>query len=196
MKTVKAFNFLIAIAILLFVSSCGNSSQDAIKENRKEEMQNKENRVSPPATATTTIGTNIITVTYSSPMVKGRPIWGELVKFGEIWRTGANEATTISFTNDVTIEGQNLPMGIYSLFTIPGAEEWTIIFNVNETQWGAFKYDQSEDALRVNVKPVMVEAVQENLLFEVMGDSTPNSGIVRLRWEKIQVDFRFVNAAE
>ncbi|MBK7036183.1 MAG: DUF2911 domain-containing protein [Bacteroidetes bacterium] len=180
----------------MFISSCGNSSQEAIKEKRQEEMQNKENRVSPPATASATIGTNTITIVYSSPLVKGRPIWGELVKYDEVWRTGANEATTITFTQDVTIEGQNLPKGTYSLFTIPTAEQWTIIFNVNETQWGAFKYDQSEDALRVSVKPLAVDAVQENLLFEVMSDSTPNSGIVRLRWEKLQVDFHFVNAAE
>ena len=67
---------------------------------------------------------------------------------------------------------------------------------MNETQWGAFKYDQSEDALRVNVKPTMVETVQENLLFEVIPDAIPNTGIVRLKWEKLQVDFHFVNAAE
>ena len=196
MRTVKAYNYLIAITVIMFISSCGNSSQEAIKEKRQEEMQNKENRVSPPATATATIGTNTITIVYRSPLVKGRPIWGELVKYDEVWRTGANEATTITFTQDVTIEGQNLPKGTYSLFTIPTAEQWTIIFNVNETQWGAFKYDQSEDALRVNVKPTMVETVQENLLFEVIPDAIPNTGIVRLKWEKLQVDFHFVNAAE
>lgn len=196
MRTVKAYNYLIAITVIMFISSCGNSSQEAIKEKRKEEMQNKENRVSPPATATATIGTNTITIVYSSPLVKGRTIWGELVKYDEVWRTGANEATTITFTQDVMIEGQNLPKGTYSLFTIPTIEDWTIIFNVNETQWGAFKYDQSEDALRVNVKPTMVETVQENMLFEVLPDATPNTGIVRLKWEKIQVDFHFVNAAE
>ena len=196
MRTFKAYNFLIAIAVIMILSSCGNSSQDAIKEKRQEEMQNKENRVSPLATASATISANTITIAYSSPLVKGRNIWGELVKYDEVWRTGANEATTITFTQDVTIEGQNLPKGTYSLFTIPTAAEWTVIFNVNETQWGAFKYDQSEDALRVNVKPVTVDAVQENLLFEVINDSTPNSGIVRLRWEKMQIDFHFVNAAE
>ena len=193
MRTFKAYNFLIAIAVIMILSSCGNSSQDAIKEKRQEEMQNKENRVSPLATASATISANTITIAYSSPLVKGRNIWGELVKYDEVWRTGANEATTITFTQDVTIEGQNLPKGTYSLFTIPTAAEWTVIFNVNETQWGAFKYDQSEDALRVNVKPVTVDAVQENLLFEVINDSTPNSGIVRLRWEKMQIDFHFVN---
>ncbi len=196
MRTVKVYNFIIALSAIIFISSCGNSSQEAIKEKRQEEMQNKENRVSPLATASATIGANTITIAYSSPLVKGRPIWGELVKYDEVWRTGANEATTITFTQDVTIEGQNLPKGTYSLFTIPTAADWTIIFNVNETQWGAFKYDQSEDALRVNVKPIMVDMVQENLLFEVLADATPNSGMVRLRWEKMQVDFHFVNAVE
>ncbi len=191
-------NLLFSLAIVAFISfsSCSNSSQDALKEKKRDEMQNKENRVSPAATASATIGTNAVTVAYSSPMVKGRQIWGALVPYNEVWRTGANEATTIEFTQDVLIEGQSLPKGIYSLFTIPTPETWTVIFNVNETQWGAFKYDQSEDALRVVVKPVQLDSVQESLLFEVLPAEMANSGIVRLKWEKLQLDFHFENVGE
>lgn len=187
--------FIIPVMIAsLSLSACKNSSQDAIKEKHKEEMQNKENRVSPLATATANIDGNTVTINYSSPKVKGRQIWGSLVPYGEVWRTGANEATTISFSKGVMIEGQPLTNDIYSLFTIPGPDEWTVIFNLNETQWGAFKYDTSEDALRVQVKPTPVETSTEDLTFSIIPDSIPNAGIVRLNWEKLQVDFHFLNA--
>ena len=183
------------VALSALTAGCANNSQDAIKEKRKEEMTNKENRVSPPSTATNTIGENTITVTYSAPGVKGRAIWGSLVPYNEIWRTGANEATTISFTQDVTIMGQPLSKDIYSLFTIPTDSVWTVIFNYNETQWGAFKYDQSEDALRVQATPVMVNDVTENLTFTVMPDPAINGGVIRMNWEKLQLDIPFTNAA-
>ena len=156
-------------------------------------MESKENRVSPPATATAAIGTNTITINYSSPQVKGRAIWGGLVPYGEVWRTGANEATTVEFTQNVLIEGQSLSKDVYSLFTIPGPDEWTIIFNLNETQWGAFKYDQSEDALRVNVKPVATDSLTEAMHFSILPDAAANAGIIQLNWEKLQVDVHFVN---
>lgn len=191
----KSNLIIIAIAAFSMFSACENSSQEAIKEKRKEEMTNKGNRVSPPATASATFGTNTVTVIYSSPAVKNRPIWGTLVPFGEIWRTGANEATTIEFTQDVTIQGQTLAKGIYSFFTIPAETEWTLIFNTDETQWGAFKYDQSADALRVNVKPIATESVTENLLFTVVQDTTPSAGIIRLNWEMLQIDCPFVSVA-
>ncbi len=188
--------WLLIVTATLLIASCKNSSQDAIKEKRQDEMQNRENRVSPPAIAEATIGENTVQVEYSSPRVKDRPIWGELVPYNEVWRTGANEATKITFSKDVLIEGQSLAKGTYSLFSIPSPMpvEWTIIFNVNETQWGAFKYDQSEDALRVKVKPVLLENLQENLVFEIIPDATNNSGVIRMRWEKMQVDFKFQNA--
>lgn len=180
----------------LLFSACGNSSQEAIKEKRKEEMTNKENRVSPPATASATIGQNVVTINYSAPSVKGRQIWGALVPFGEVWRTGANEATTITFTQDVTIQGQSLAKDTYSFFTIPGAEEWTLIFNFNETQWGSFKYDPAEDALRVQVKPVPTETLTENMAFTITPDATGTGGTIRLNWEKLQVECAFVNVPE
>jgi len=190
----KSILIVLSIAALSTFSACKNSSEQAIKEKRKDEMTNKENRVSPPATASATFGTNTVTVTFSSPAVKNRLIWGALVPYGEIWRTGANEATTVEFTQDVTIQGQTLAKGIYSFFTIPTETEWTLIFNTDETQWGAFKYDQSADALRVNVKTIATEAVAENLSFTVVQNASPNAGIIRLNWEKLQIDCPFVNA--
>lgn len=194
MLTFNSFATLL-LAGTFALTSCSNSSQDAIKEKRKEEMTNKENRVSPPATASATIGSNQVTVSYSSPSVKGRAIWGALVPYDQVWRTGANEATTVTFTQDVTIMGQPLAKDTYSLFTIPGAEEWTVIFNYNETQWGSFKYDQAEDALRVTLKPSMLETVTEALSFSIIPGEAAESGAIRLNWEKLQLDIPFVNVA-
>ncbi|RMG72406.1 MAG: DUF2911 domain-containing protein, partial [Bacteroidetes bacterium] len=97
------------------------------------------------------IGTAEITINYGSPAAKGRTLWGDLVPYGAVWRTGANEATTFTVSQDVTIEGQTLPAGTYSLFTIPGESDWTIIFNKTAEQWGAYEYDEAADALRVKV---------------------------------------------
>jgi len=102
---------------------------------------------------TQTVGLTDVTITYSRPGVKGRKIWGGLVPYGQVWRTGANEATTISFSDDVTINGKDLPKGSYSLHTIPGADEWTLIFNKVADQWGSYSYDEKQDALRVTAKP-------------------------------------------
>src|SRR5690349_20026562 len=123
-------------------------------------------RPSPSATLTRTVGLTDITIKYSRPGVKGRTIWGDLVPYDKVWRTGANEATTISFSDDVKIEGQKLPKGTYSLHTIPGADQWTINFNGVADQWGSYSYDQAKDVLRVNVKPQPAPMI-ERLMFEI-----------------------------
>jgi hypothetical protein len=143
---------------------------------------------SPPASATAKIGTTDITVKYSSPAVKGRKVWGELVPYGQVWRTGANEATTITFSNDVTVEGQKLTAGTYSLFTVPGDTEWTIVFNKTVKQWGAFKYDQAQDALRVKVKPVAAKAMNERMKIDVQPKGK-GAGVVTIMWENVAVPF-------
>ncbi|MEE9562712.1 MAG: DUF2911 domain-containing protein [Thermoanaerobaculia bacterium] len=121
-----------------------------------------------------------VTVDYGRPNVKGREIWGGLVPYGEVWRTGADEATTITLSEDVMVEGQALPAGKYALFTIPGEQEWTVIFNKTAKQWGAFKYDSGQDALRVTVAPKNADLV-ESMGFEVKGPE------VVLRWEELAV---------
>lgn len=187
--------FALCFALVITLSSCKEKAGDAPSEKNKQE-QSKENRVSPPASASATVGNNTVTVDYSSPRVKGRQIWDGLVKYDEVWRTGANEATTISFSKDVNVEGQPLAAGIYALFTIPTAGDWTVIFNRIATQWGAFKYDQSEDALRVQVTPHASEHFYENMTFDIVANTTHNGGTVQLKWEDLQVDFQFVNTAE
>ena len=147
-----------------------------------------ETKPSPPATASGKIGDVAVTVNYSSPAVKGRTIWGELVPYGEVWRTGANDATTITFNKDVLVEGQKLAAGTYALFTIPTENEWTVVFNKTAKQWGAFKYDQAQDALRVKVKPVTSDETSERMTIDVK-EQANNSGVVTIGWEKLKVPF-------
>ena len=139
----------------------------------------KEAKPSPAATAKGKIGTSDVTVNYSSPAVKGRPIWGGLVPYGQVWRAGANEATTIEFSKAVTVEGKALPAGKYGFFVLPTEKQWTVIFNKVPDQWGAFKYDQKQDALRVTVTPRKA-AMTERLAYTL----TPKG--LTLRWEKLE----------
>ncbi len=111
-------------------------------------------RVSPKAVVTQTIGTTTVTVTYSRPGVKERAIWGGLVPYNEVWRTGANEATTLTISDPVKVEGQELAAGTYALATIPAPTRWTVIVNENTAMWGTMGYKQEEDVLQVKVKPV------------------------------------------
>ncbi len=126
----------------------------------------------------------VLTVTYGSPSVKGRVIWGDLVPYQEVWRSGANEATTFEVSGDVMIGEQRLPAGKYALFSIPGEQDWTLIFNTVADQWGAYQYDETKDALRVKVMPEFSETASETLEFTV-----ENGNTVILSWEKIRVPF-------
>lgn len=141
---------------------------------------------SPPATASGKIGAAQVTVNYSSPSVKGREVWGKLVPYGQVWRTGANAATTITFDKDLAIEGQPLKAGTYALFTIPTENEWTVIFSKKAKQSGAFDYKEAEDALRVKVKPVPAQEMNERLKFDVMSKGK-NAGTIIMKWEKMEV---------
>jgi len=140
------------------------------------------------AISTQRIGLTDITVNYCRPVAGGREIWGKAVPYGQPWRSGANENTTISFTDDVSVEGHPLTAGTYGLHTIPAADQWTIIFSKNSTSWGSFSYDQKEDALRVTVKPHPAEFVEA--LAYSFDDPKPDSVAVTLRWEKLAVPFR------
>jgi hypothetical protein len=168
-------------------------------------------RQSQKASVMQTIGVTDLTITYSRPAVKGRKIWGDappsiiggtatlddstkrlkdapIVPYGHVWRTGANEATIFAVTDDVLINGQKLAAGSYSLHTIPGKEEWTIIFNTDAKQWGSFSYDEKKDALRVKAKPQTVSDKQEWLIYSIPVVS-PNSAQIVIRWEKNSVSF-------
>lgn len=144
-------------------------------------------RPSPKASLMQTVGLTTITINYNRPGVKGRAVWGALVPYDKVWRTGANEATTIEFSDDVWIDGGKLTKGLYSLHTIPTATEWTVIFNSVASQWGSYSYDAAKDALRVKVKPETGEH-REWLTFDVP-DMTTDTAKIAIRWEKIVVPF-------
>src|SRR3989440_10687668 len=171
-------------------------------------------RPSQKASVMQTIGVTDITITYSRPPVKGRTIFADapqsmearakgeatldnqnerkpgepIVPYNHVWRAGANEATVFQVTDDVLINGQPLKAGTYSLAAIPGKEEWTIIFNTDPGQWGAFTYDPKKDALRVTAKPKTVPESQELLAYN-FDPVTANTATVNLRWEKVSVPF-------
>jgi tetratricopeptide (TPR) repeat protein len=134
------------------------------------------------------IGITDITINYHRPLVNDRKVWDALVPYGKAWRAGANENTTITFSDPVQIEGKPLDRGTYGLHMIPNADEWTIIFSKNSTSWGAFTYNESEDALRVTVKPKAADI--HNALTYDFDQLQPNSAVVELEWEKIAVPFK------
>ncbi|HEV8240510.1 MAG TPA: DUF2911 domain-containing protein [Thermoanaerobaculia bacterium] len=144
-------------------------------------------RPSPNATVSQVAGFTKVSVAYSSPGVKGRPIWGALVPYGKVWRSGANEATSIELSTDVTVEGKPLPAGKYALFTIPGEGKWTVIFNKTQ-QWGAFDYKEADDALRVEATP-RTAPMRERLAY-LFEDTTDNGTTLVLAWEKLEVPVR------
>ncbi|BDQ04086.1 DUF2911 domain-containing protein [Ignavibacterium sp.] len=152
--------------------------------------QNKEEkvRVSPKAEVMQVVGFTEVRIIYSRPGVKGREIWGGLVPYNQVWRAGANEATKFIFSTDVLIEGKLLKAGSYSFFAIPGKNEWTLIFNKVADQWGAFEYNESQDALRIKVKPEKGN-MQEWLTYTITKTSD-TSAIIRLEWEKLRVPFK------
>src|SRR5947209_15776697 len=145
-------------------------------------------RVSQWGTVEQRVGLTDITIVYHRPEVGGREIWGKTVPFGKVWRAGANENTTITFSDDVSVEGKPLAAGTYGLHTIPDKDQWAIIFSKNSTSWGSFSYDEKEDALRVIVKPHAAEAFEQ--LTYTFEDVKPESAVATLRWETLAVPFQ------
>jgi len=141
---------------------------------------------SPAATVGQTIGITDVTISYHRPAVNKRKIFGGLVPYSVLWRVGANENTTISFSTPVKVEGQSLPAGTYGLFMIPTASQWTVVFSKFTGDWGTYNYDQSEDAARVTVAPQTMNESQERMAF-TFDDIANNSAVASLRWEKLRV---------
>jgi hypothetical protein len=203
MKTLRRF-FPRAAAAALLLAAAASAPQAAGAQVRVP-------RPSQKASVTQTVGVTDVTITYSRPGVKGRTIWGDppagapagtatlddararaagaaIVPYGRVWRTGANEATTFTVTDDVLVNGQPLKAGTYSLHTIPGRDEWTIIFNADPGQWGSFQYDDKKDVLRVKARPQTTSDSQEWLAFQIdPGGET--SAQVSIRWERLRVPF-------
>ena len=145
-------------------------------------------RVSPDKETMKRIGYTEIRISYGSPSVKGRDVWNQLAPPEQVWRAGANNATTISFSEDVRVEGQKLEKGTYALFVIPRInEKWTLIFSGKEKQWGAFRYKEEDDVLRVDVLP-REEKFNEDLVYKIKSYGYEH-GRVSLSWARKTVDF-------
>jgi hypothetical protein len=157
----KLKNALFTLALLAF---------SAISSHAQE-------KPSPARTAEGSVGEAKITVNYSSPAVKGRVIWGDLVPMGQVWRAGANEATTFTTTKDIMVQGKKLPAGTYSFFIIPGESESTFIFNKVAKQWGAFDYNAKEDQLRVSVPSQQASNFEERLIYKIEANK------LKISWE-------------
>ena len=189
----KATHFIPTIFAVMVLASCGNtnktedvkpvdSTQTAAKDTTAKPTTDKTKRESPPKEASFDIQGVKVNLAWGAPKVKGRVIWGELVPYGEVWRTGANEATTIEFDKNAKVGGKEIPAGKYALFTIPEKKQWTIIFNTRADQWGAFEYQKEKDQLRITAKPETAE-MTESLNFISENDH------VYLVWEKLKVGF-------
>ena len=172
---------------LLLVGGSFATSASAQFKNGSQATELKLPTLSQHAVITQRIGLTDITITYSRPLANGRTLWGKEIPYKQVWRAGANENTTISFTDDVSVEGKALPAGTYGLHMIPDADQWTVIFSKNSTSWGSFTYDEKEDALRVTVKPQPADYTEA--MAYTFDDVKPDSTAATLRWAKLAVPF-------
>lgn len=146
---------------------------------------------SPTASVSYTVGLTQVTVNYSSPAVRERTIWGDLVPYDQVWRAGANEATTVEFSTDVKIKKQVLSKGKYAMFLIPKAEgKWTVVFNKVADQWGAYSYDEKQDAIRAEVQVKDSKSSDDRLTYTVV-DLENGKGYIRFSWGKKRVYILF-----
>lgn len=146
-------------------------------------------QASPSSKISQQVGLSVITVDYSRPSTKGRKIFGELVPYDVIWRTGANSPTLITFSTEVAIAGQKVPAGSYALYAIPGKSEWTILLSKNTKLWGAMGYNPAEDQMRMKIKPSKTSQKYET--FEItFNNLTDNSATVALKWENTKAEFK------
>lgn len=188
-KTKMKRIYLLSLIIALFTIACDSETTQESEEQTQIEQTTsatyetvviKGDIPSPQKEMRAKIGSETLTVNYGSPSVKDRTIWGDLVPYDSVWRTGANEATTFETSTNVKVQGEELPAGKYGLFTIPtAAGEWTIIFNSVSEQWGAYEYDESKDVLRVKATATALEENSETLEFVMDGNN------LVLNWEKI-----------
>jgi tetratricopeptide (TPR) repeat protein len=161
---------------------------DAQFKNGGQATELKLPTISQLGSVTQRIGLTDVTIVYHAPLVGGRELFGKIIPYGKVWRAGANENTTISVADDVSIEGKPLAAGTYGLHMIPDQDQWTIIFSKNSTSWGSFTYDEKEDALRVTVKPHPAE-FRESLAY-TFDDIKPDSAAATMRWDKLAVPFQ------
>lgn len=182
-STMKRYLFQLPFLFFLFLYG-GSSWYFSLSAQSLFRDQPVEKRESPPDTVIGFVGKTKILIDYSRPYVKGRKIWGDLVPYDKIWRTGANEATVFEISKDLKIEGQLLPAGKYALFTEPGETEWRIIFNSMWDQWGVEQYKERHNVLSVTVKPGKAPNFTEQFTFYIVNKR------VFFRWENLEVGFK------
>jgi len=195
----------IALALLSTLSYCSQPSQEKVTTSTPTEQHEKhkpamsdgalEIKAQPQpdtlkgslkAEAHGQIGNAHLMLTYHSPAVRGRMIWGGLVTYDQVWVTGAHSATSLTTDKNLTIGGKPLAAGKYAFFTIPGKEEWTIIINRNWEQHLADDYSEAEDILRIKVKPELTDQHQERLRYEIISDQKDEGAII-ITWDKLKV---------
>lgn len=198
-ETLFSMKYLVIVVFCLmgiFISSCQQGKQETENTNTMESLsadtlEAVQDLPSPLRKITGVLDGVTIEINYSSPGVKDRVIWGDLEPYNQVWRMGANAATTIEFSEDVLLEGERLPAGKYALFSIPRKEgPWTIIFNKEWDQWGAYNYHETLDALRIEVEPLALDAVVERLRF----DLDESAKKIVFSWEKVMLPIEIAAA--
>lgn len=188
-------NTILIILLSVFLINCQSNSSEKKEENNhsthdhaaKEEVAPDTVKGSPHKMAMANIGSAHIHIEYNSPAVRKRVIWGGLVALGEIWVTGAHEATSIDFSEDVTINGKTIPKGKYAFFTIPNEKEWTIILNKNWEQHLADEYSEKDDILRFQLTPTPNDFT-ERLTYKVV-PKDEETAMIEMTWEKLKIAF-------
>ena len=179
MKKISLMPIVLCAVIASFLG------QDLVAETpKKPELEFPQ--ASPSATVKERVGVTAVDIEYGRPSVKGRKIFGGLVPYGEVWRTGANAATKLVLGTEVTFGGSQVPAGTYALFTIPETGEWTVILNKAEGQWGSYAYDAKNDVVRVKVKPVALTESVETMTIG-LGDLRDDSATLNITWDKTRV---------
>ena len=174
----------VLMASVFAFSTCGvEEAMDPVAETAEEEQEQEPERISPHETVSTMLGEANISITYGRPYKKERVIYGGLVPFGEVWRTGADEATTLETDRDLMVGELHVPAGTYSLFTVPGESEWTLIVNKVADQWGAFGYDETQDLGRVAMSVSTSEEITEQLTVGIEAGEGSN-GSLSIDWDQ------------
>ena len=192
----KKFIFLLIVSVIWSCSPSEKSTEEVTTDHSahstEESTESAAKPKSPKQMSMSNVGNNHVHIEYSSPSKRGRQIFGGLVAYGEVWVTGAHNATSINFTTDVQIGDTVIEKGKYALFTIPGEDTWTIIINTNWDQHLADDYSIEEDVVRVEVSPKSLDEEVEALTFEVT-EIDENSGTISISWGSTSVSFNLTN---
>lgn len=192
---------IIMILFSIVIMGCGNdtkqqeSPESQVSQKTHEhpaaaETKSSPKNLSPHTSAMAMIGDAHIHIDYSSPSVRERIIFGGLVGYNAVWQAGAHKATWIETDKDLVIDGKTLPAGKYGFFVIPGKEHWEVMFNTRWDQHGKDDYNETENVVKLSVKPVELQEIQESLKYEVIKTSE-NSGLITMAWEKVKIEIPF-----